>query len=109
VIAMHPRCIGPVWCGGVARSDDIETARQQVLEAEAGWSRDTFDFQRYLTPLAIALLISTKIQASARTTESPRYGQRFPGPCPSGSKIFASKRCTCEASRRLRRRGRLGQ
>jgi hypothetical protein len=37
-------------------SDDIETARQQVLEAEAGWSRDTFDFQRYLNTLGHCLV-----------------------------------------------------
>ena len=37
-------------------SDDAETARQQVKEAEAGWSRDTFDFQQYLNTLGHCLV-----------------------------------------------------
>jgi len=37
-------------------SDEPERARQQVLEAEAGWSRPTFDFQRYLSTLAHSMI-----------------------------------------------------
>jgi len=37
-------------------SDEPERARQQVLEAEAGWSRPTFDFQRYLSTLAHCMI-----------------------------------------------------
>ena len=37
-------------------SDEPEGARQQVLEAEAGWSRPSFDFQRYLNTLAHCMI-----------------------------------------------------
>ena len=53
-------------------SDDVATARQQVLEAEAGWSRDTFDFQRYLNTLGhclVDLYEDSGEQAYRRITE----------------------------------------
>jgi len=37
-------------------TDEPHIARQQVLEAEAGWSRVTFDFQRYLNTLGHCLV-----------------------------------------------------
>lgn len=37
-------------------SDEPERARQQVLEAESGWSRSTFDFQRYLSAVAHCMI-----------------------------------------------------
>jgi hypothetical protein len=37
-------------------SDDAQRARQEVLEAETGWSRPTFDFQRYLNTLGHCLI-----------------------------------------------------
>jgi hypothetical protein len=37
-------------------SDEPELARQRVVEAETGWSRSTFDFQRYLNTLGHCLI-----------------------------------------------------
>jgi serine/threonine protein kinase len=37
-------------------SDEPERAREQVLEAEAGWSRPSFDFPRYLSTLAHSMI-----------------------------------------------------
>jgi hypothetical protein len=37
-------------------SDEPQLARQQVLAAETGWSRETFDFQRYLITLGHCLI-----------------------------------------------------
>jgi hypothetical protein len=37
-------------------ADEPKVARRQVLEAETGWSRSTFDFQRYLNTLGHCLI-----------------------------------------------------
>ncbi|HEX6277897.1 MAG TPA: protein kinase [Polyangiaceae bacterium] len=37
-------------------ADEVAVARQHVLEAEAGWSRAAFDFQRYLITLGNCLI-----------------------------------------------------
>jgi hypothetical protein len=37
-------------------ADEVTLARQHALEAEAGWSRATFDFQRYLITLGNCLV-----------------------------------------------------
>jgi hypothetical protein len=37
-------------------SDEAQLARQEVVEAETGWSRTTFDFQRYLNTLGHCLI-----------------------------------------------------
>jgi serine/threonine protein kinase len=37
-------------------SDEAQLARQEVIEAETGWSRPSFDFQRYLNTLGHSLI-----------------------------------------------------
>jgi hypothetical protein len=44
--------VAMVWLA----SDEPQLARQQVVEAETGWSRATFDFQRYLITLGHCLI-----------------------------------------------------
>jgi hypothetical protein len=44
--------VAMVWLA----SDAPQLARRQVLEAETGWSRTTFDFQRYLNTLGHCLI-----------------------------------------------------
>jgi serine/threonine protein kinase len=57
-------------------SDEPQLARQEVVEAETGWSRPTFDFQRYLNTLGHCLI---DLYEGAPQLAHRRFTELWPG------------------------------
>ena len=57
-------------------SDEAQLARQEVVEAETGWSRATFDFQRYLNTLGHCLI---DLYEGAPQLAHRRFTELWPG------------------------------